>query len=315
MPADGKDVFVGIDVSKDWVDVAVRPTGAAWRSLQDEESLSALVGRLQELRPRLVVLEATGGYEVPLVAALGAANIPVAVVNPRQVRDFARSLGKLAKTDRLDAAVIAHFGQASGAVAQPLATAEARELAALVARRRQVIQMKTAEQQRREKALPVVQQRIDRVIAVLAQELQDLDQDLTHRLRQSPLWREREDLLRSIPGIGPAATVTLLADLPELGSLTRKQIAALVGVAPLSRDSGRLRGQRTCWGGRANVRTALYMPTLVAVRHNPVLHAFYQRLLGAGKPKKVALTACMRKLLTILNAMLKHHTAWEPNHA
>jgi len=315
VPADGKDVFVGIDVSKDWVDVAVRPTGAAWRSLQDEESLSALVGRLQELRPRLVVLEATGGYEVPLVAALGAANIPVAVVNPRQVRDFARSLGKLAKTDRLDAAVIAHFGQASGAVAQPLATAEARELAALVARRRQVIQMKTAEQQRREKALPVVQQRIDRVIAVLAQELQDLDQDLTHRLRQSPLWREREDLLRSIPGIGPAATVTLLADLPELGSLTRKQIAALVGVAPLSRDSGRLRGQRTCWGGRANVRTALYMPTLVAVRHNPVLHAFYQRLLGAGKPKKVALTACMRKLLTILNAMLKHHTAWEPNHA
>ena len=310
--ANSKQVFVGIDVSKDWVDVAVRPTGEAWNSVQDEAGVEALVQRLRKLGPHLVVLEATGGYEVPLVVALGTANVPVAVVNPRQVRDFARSMGKLAKTDRLDAAAIAHFGEASGVVAQPLATTEARELEALVARRRQVIQMKVAEQQRRQRALPVVQQRIDRVLAVLEEELRDLDGDLHDRLRQSPLWREREDLLRSVPGVGPALTFTLLAGLPELGTLNRRQIAALVGVAPLSRDSGKRRGQRTCWGGRANVRAALYMPTLVAVRHNPVLAAFYERLLAAGKPKKVALTACMRKLLVILNSMIKHHRCWSP---
>lgn len=315
MSVPSPDVVVGIDVAKDWADVAVRPTGEAWRSSQDDAGVAALVGRLHDLRPRLVVLEATGGYEIPLAAALGTAHIPVAVVNPRQVRDFARSLGKLAKTDRLDAAAIAHFGAASGVAPRPLAPPEARELEALVARRRQVIQMKTAEQQRRERALPVVQQRIDRVLAVLNQELEDLDQDLAQRLRQSPLWREKEHLLRSVPGVGPSLTFTLLADLPELGSLSRKQIAALVGVAPLARDSGKRRGQRTCWGGRAHVRTALYMPTLVAVRHNPVLRAFYTRLLAAGKAKKVALTACMRKLLTILNALIKHHTRWEPAHA
>ncbi len=309
---ESKQVFVGIDVSKDWVDVAVRPTGEAWNSVQDEAGVEALVQRLRKLEPCLVVLEATGGYEVPLVVALGTANVPVAVVNPRQVRDFARSMGKLAKTDRLDAAAIAHFGEASGVVAQPLATTEARELEALVARRRQIIQMKVAEQQRRQRALPVVRDRIDRVLAVLEQELGDLDGDLHDRLRQSPLWRAREDLLRSVPGVGPALTFTLLAGLPELGTLHRRQIAALVGVAPLSRDSGKLRGQRVCWGGRANVRAALYMPTLVAVRHNPVLAAFYERLLAAGKPKKVALTACMRKLLTILNAIIKYERHWDP---
>ena len=315
MPAAPEKVFVGIDVSKDWVDVAMRPTGAAWRAAQDEAGIDALVQQLQKLRPQLVVLEATGGYETPLVAALGAAAVPVAVVNPRQVRDFARSQGKLAKTDRLDAAVIAHFGEVSGTVAQPLIPVEARELEALVARRRQVIQMRVAEQQRHQRALPVVRRRINRVLAVLERELEDLDQDLTNRLRESPLWRERDDLLRSVPGVGPALTFALLAGLPELGSLTRRQIAALVGVAPLARDSGKFRGQRTCWGGRANVRTALYMPTLVAVRHNPVLRAFYARLQEAGKPKKVALTACMRKLLTILNAMLKHQTPWSPRYA
>lgn len=315
MPVARKDVFVGIDVSKEWLDVAVRPAGTAWRTAHDEAAVAALVQRLHALRPRLVVLEATGGYEVPLAAALGTAKVPVAVVNPRQVRDFARALGKLAKTDRLDAAAIAHFGEASGVTARPLAAADARELEALVARRRQLIQMKVAEQQRRQQALPIVRRRIDRVLLILEQELCDLDQDLTNRLGQSPLWRERDDLLRSVPGIGPAATFALLADLPELGALTRKQIAALVGVAPLSRDSGTLRGKRTCWGGRAHVRTALYMPTLVAVRHNPVLRVFYERLLAAHKPKKVALTACMRKLLTILNAMMKHRTPWSPQYA
>lgn len=306
-----RKVFVGIDVSKDWLDVAVRPSGDCWRSGYDDSGTAALVRKLSDLKPAIVVLEASGGYEIPLLAALATASIPAAAVNPRQVRDFARALGKLAKTDRLDAAAIAHFAQASSVSPQPLAEAEARELEALVARRRQLIQMKVAEQQRRDRALPVVRHRIDRILTALHQELEDLDRDITSRLRQSPLWREKEDLLKSVPGVGPSLTFALLAGLPELGTLDRRQIAALVGVAPLSRDSGKLRGQRSCWGGRANVRTALYMPTLVAVRHNPVLRAFYERLIAAGKPKKVALTACMRKLLTILNAMLKHHTSWQ----
>lgn len=310
-----KNVFVGIDVSKEWFDIAVRPTGTAWRAAQDEAGIVELVQQLGELHPSLVVLEATGGYETLLVVALGTAAIPVAVVNPRQVRDFARSQGKLAKTDRLDAAVIAHFGEVSGIVAQPLVPAAARELEALVARRRQVIQMKVAEQQRRQRALPVVQRQIELVLAVLQRQVQDIDKDLTARLRESPLWRAREKLLRTVPGVGPAVTFALLADLPELGSLTRKQIAALVGVAPLARDSGKFRGQRTCWGGRASVRAALYMATLVASRFNPVIRIFYQRLCAAGKPKKVALTACMRKLLTILNAIFKHQTPWNPQHA
>ena len=305
--------FIGIDVSKDWVDVAVRSTGDTWRVNQDQEGIDALVLRLQSLSPQCVVMEATGGYEMPLSIALGAAGIPVAVVNPRQVRDFARSQGKLAKTDRIDAAVIAHFGEVSGIVAQPLVPAAARELEALVARRRQVIQMRTAELQRRQRALPVVQRRIDRVLAILEEELRDLDSDLTQRLRESPLWREREKLLRSVPGIGPVTIVSLLADLPELGSLgDRREVAAIVGVAPYNRDSGKFRGSRRCWGGRAHVRAALYMATLVGVRFNPTLKEFYERLVRAGKAKKVALTACMRKLLTILNAMLKHHTTWNP---
>jgi len=311
MAAASPQVFVGIDVSKDWLDIAVRPAGTEWRAAQDEAGNTALVRQLRKLHPQLVVLEATGGYETLLVVALGSAGVPVAVVNPRQVRDFARAMGKLAKTDRLDASVIAHFGEVSGAVAQPLVAADARELEALVARRRQVTQMRSAERQRRQQALPVVQRRIARVLAVLEQELKDIDQDLSGRLWESPLWRERENLLRSVPGIGPAVTFALLADLPELGSLTRKQVAALVGVAPLARDSGKFHGKRTCWGGRATVRAALYMAALVASRFNPVIRLFYQRLCAAGKPKKLALTACMRKLATILNAMLKHRSAWQ----
>ena len=246
---------------------------------------------------------------------MGTAGIPVAVVNPRQVRDFARSLGKLAKTDRLDAQVLAHFAEATKPTPRPLPDEQARDLRALAARRRQVLQMHAAELQRRQRALPVVRQRIDRVLAVLEQELGDLHQDLADRLRRSPLWREQEDLLRGVPGVGPALTFSLLAGLPELGTLSSKQVAALVGVAPLNRDSGRWRGKRVVWGGRAHVRAALYMPTVVAVRWNPVLREFYQRLVAAGKPKKVALVACMRKLLIILNAMLKHRTPWLANHA
>ena len=308
-------VFVGIDVSKAWVDVAVRPTGEAWRVNQDQEGGEALVLRLQAMSPQCIVMEATGGYEAPIVAALGAAGLPVAVVNPRQVRDFARSQGKLAKTDRLDAAVIAHFGQASGVTGQALRSPEARALEGLVARRRQIIQMRTAEQQRRQRALPVVREGIEEVIALLNRQVKEIDDELGRRLRESPLWREREDLLRSVPGIGPATVFSLLAELPELGSLDRREAAAVVGVAPLNRDSGKHRGSRRCWGGRGRVRAALYMAALVGVRYNPTLKEFYEQLLRAGKPKKVALTACMRKLLTILNAMLKHHTAWNPQTA
>ena len=308
-------VFVGIDVSKAWVDVAVRPTGEAWRVDQDQAGVEALVLRLQAMSPQCIVMEATGGYEAPIAAALGAAGLPVAVVNPRQVRDFARSQGKLAKTDRLDAAVIAHFGQASGVTGQALRSPEARALEGLVARRRQIIQMRTAEQQRRQRALPVVREGIEEVIALLNRQVKEIDDELGRRLRESPLWREREDLLRSVPGIGPATVFSLLAELPELGSLDRREAAAVVGVAPLNRDSGKHRGSRRCWGGRGRVRAALYMAALVGVRYNPTLKEFYERLLRAGKPKKVALTACMRKLLTILNAMLKHHTAWNPQTA
>ncbi len=308
-------VFIGIDVSKAWVDVAVRPTGEAWRVDQDQEGVEALVLRLQAMSPQCIVMEATGGYEAPIAAALGAAGLPVAVVNPRQVRDFARSQGKLAKTDRLDAAVIAHFGQASGVTGQALRSPEARALEGLVARRRQIIQMRTAEQQRRQRALPVVREGIEEVIALLNRQVKEIDDELGRRLRESPLWREREDLLRSVPGIGPATVFSLLAELPELGSLDRREAAAVVGVAPLNRDSGKHRGSRRCWGGRGRVRAALYMAALVGVRYNPTLKEFYERLLRAGKPKKVALTACMRKLLTILNAMLKHHTAWNPQTA
>ncbi|MCY4583247.1 MAG: IS110 family transposase [Chloroflexi bacterium] len=308
-------VFVGIDVSKEWVDVAVRCTGETWRVSQGQEGVDTLILQVQPLNPQCVVMEATGGYEMPLSTALAAAGIPVAVVNPRQVRDFARSQGRLAKTDRIDAAVIAHFGEVSGLTAQPLVPAAARELEALVSRRRQVIQMRTAELQHRQRTLPVIQHRIDRIVAALEEELHDLDSELTQRLRESPLWREREELLRSVPGIGSVTVFSLMADLPELGSLDRREAAAIVGVAPLNRDSGKFRGSRRCWGGRAHVRAALYMATLVGVRHNPVLRAFYERLVLAGKAKKVALTACMRKLITILNAMLKHHTTWNPQNA
>ena len=307
------EVFVGIDVSKEWFDVAVRPGQECWRGSQDEAGVATLTDRLQQLRPRLVIMEASGGYERLIAAALGASGLPIAVVNPRQVRDFARSLGKLAKTDRIDAEVIAHFGQAADVEARPLPSAAALELGALVTRRRQVVRMRVSEQVRRQQALPVVQVRIDRVLTLLEQELKEIDDDLSGRLRESPVWREQEELLRSVPGVGP--TLTLVAELPELGTLTRRQIAALVGVAPLARDSGKLRGTRTCWGGRANVRAALYMPTLAAVRYNPVLRAFYNRLLEAGKAKKVVLTACMRKLLTILNAMVKNHTRWDSQYA
>lgn len=304
--------FVGIDVAKDKLDVAVRPGAEQWIVPQTEAGLTALVERLVALRPALVVLEATGGYELPVAAALSTAAVPVAVavVNPRQVRAFARGIGQLAKTDALDAAVLARFAEVVHPTPRPLPEAQAQELSALLARRRQILAMLVAERQRLATALLAVRPHISRHIRFLEAELSDLDRQMRDAVQASPLWREQEDLLRSTPGIGPTTTLALLAEVPELGQLNRKQIAALVGVAPFPCDSGTLRGRRIIWGGRARVRTALYMATLVATRHNPLIRAFYQRLCAAGKPKKVALVACMRKLLTILNAMLRHHTPW-----
>jgi transposase len=305
-------MFVGIDVAKAQLDIALRPTGERWAVTNDETGIAALIGRLQAVQPTLIVLEATGGYQRAVVAALAAAALPLVVVNPRQVRDFAKATGQLAKTDALDARAVAHFAEAVRPALRPLPDAQTEELRTLLARRRQLIAMRTAEQNRLENATPRLRADLVAHIAWLEQRVAALDDDLDTTLRASPVWRERETLYRSVPGIGPVCARTLVLDLPELGTLSRQRIAALVGVAPFNRDSGTLRGTRTTWGGRAHVRATLYMSTLVAVRHNPVLKAFYQRLCTAGKAKKVALTACMRKLLTILNAMGKHQTPWQP---
>jgi transposase len=304
--------FVGIDVAKAQLDIALRPLGERWAVTNDDTGSTALVRRLQELVPQLIVLEATGGYQRAVVAALATAGLPVVVVNPRQARDFAKATGQLAKTDALDARALAHFAEAIRPAPRPLPDMQTEELRALLARRRQLVGMRTAEQNRLGSAPRRLQADIQVHITWLNERLAALDDDLDTTLRPSPVWREREDLLRSVPGIGPVCTRTLLLDLPELGTLSRQRLATLVGVAPLNRDSGTLRGSRTIWGGRAHVRTALYMSTLVAVRYNPVLKTFYERLRAAGKAAKVALTACMRKLLTILHAMVKHHTPWQP---
>ena len=303
-------LYVGIDVAKAQLDVAVRPTDDRWAVTRDGAGIRALVARLQALAPALVVLEASGGLEVPLVAALAAAALPVVVVNPRQVRDFARATGQLAKTDALDAAILAHFAATVRPPVRPLRDAETQALTALATRRHQVQTMLVAERNRLGTATAGVRPHIAAHIAWLEQQLAALDQQLRQTLRQSPVWRAKDDLLRSVPGVGAPVSLTLLAYLPELGTLDRRQIAALVGVAPFNRDSGTLRGKRTVWGGRARVRATLYMGALVATRYNPAIRAFYQRLLAAGKPKKLALTACMRKLLVILNAMLKHGAPW-----
>ena len=302
--------YVGIDVSKAKVDVAVRPTGQRWVVPYDEPGVEELVVQMVDLDPALVLLEASGGLELPLVAALASAALPVVVVNPRQVRDFARATGTLAKTDSLDAAVLAHFADAVRPSVRPLRDAETQVLNSLVARRHQVMTMSVSEKNRLGTAISAVRPRIEAHIAWLEQELKDLDEGLRQTLLRSPVWREKDDLLRTVPGVGEQVSLTLLAYLPELGTLDRRQIAALVGVAPFNRDSGTLRGKRAVWGGRARVRGVLYMGALTATRWNPVIRDFYQKLLAAGKSKKLALVACMRKLLVILNAMLKHGASW-----
>jgi len=302
-------IFVGIDVSLTRLDMAIRP-GASSSHAHDESAIATVVEQLRALSPTLIVLEATGGMEIPLTSALATAGLPVVVVNPRQVRDFAKASGRLAKTDALDAQVLAQFAEVLRPQPRPLPDAEARALAALLTRRRQLVEMLTAEKNRLLSASSPIRKRVRTHIVWLERELAHTNTDLAEAIRQSPVWREKDELLRSVPGVGPVLTSTLLANLPELGTLTHKQIAALVGVAPLNRDSGTLRGRRTVWGGRAQVRAVLYMSAIVAARFNPVIRVFYQRLQRAGKAKKVALTACMHKLLTILNAMLKHRTPW-----
>ena len=304
--------FVGIDVAKDHLDVAVRPTGVARRFAADE--LHALVGFVQQARPTLVVMEATGGLETAVAAALAAAGLAVAIVNPRQPRDFAKALGKLAKTDAIDAAVLAHFGEAVRPEPRPLPDAQTRELEALVMRRRQLLEMLIAERCRLSSCrVGSMRKSLEQHIEWLRKQMKDLDKDITKSVRNSPMWREKDDLLQSVPGVGPVVSSMVLVSLRELGTLNRKQIAALVGVAPLNRDSGKMQGKRSIWGGRAPMRAALYMATLVATKRNDTIRAFYQRLLIAGKAKKVALVACMRKLLTMLNAMLRSGRRWKSN--
>src|SRR5215217_1025528 len=285
--------------------------GEAFSVSNESAGMETLLARLAEERPALVILEATGGFERPVAAALAAAGLPIAVVNPRQARDFARATGRLAKTDRIDAQILARFAQAVRPAPRPVPEEEAQALAEITARRRQVVGMLTAEKNRLGAATTKpVRKRLQAHVRWLEKELSCTDGDLEEAIAKSPTWRENEELLRGVPGVGPVVARTLLAELPELGSLPPKQLTALVGVAPLNRDSGAFRGRRAVWGGRATVRAALYMGALVATRHNPQIKELYERLLGAGKPRKVALVACMRKLLIILNAMLKNRTRW-----
>jgi transposase len=302
--------FVGIDVAAAHLDVAVRPAGTAWRAANDPAGQAEVAARVAALGPALVVLEASGGYEAAVAAELRAAGVAVAVVNPRQARDFAKAVGQLAKTDALDAALLARFAQAVRPEARPGPSPADAELKALVARRRQVVELRTAESQRGRVAHPSVRPLIERHLAWLGEQLAELERQIAAATAACPSWQAAVALLVSVPGIGAVVAATLVADLPELGTLTRQEVAALVGVAPLNRDSGGQRGRRGTWGGRAPVRAALYMATITAVQHNKPLAAFRARLLAAGKPPKVALVACMHKLLTVVNAMLRDGTPW-----
>ena len=304
--------YIGVDVAASELVVGVLPTGEVWQVANDPGGISELKDRVVELSPALIVLEASGGYEAEVAGELTDAGMPVVVINPRQTREFARSTGRLAKTDTIDALALARFGQAVKPEVRPLPKKSEKELRALVDRRRQIVGMITAERNRLPKATVYVRRQIERHIAWLQMQQDDLGRDLDQLIKSSPIWRARDDLLRSVPGIGPVASSVLLVGLPELGRLNRKEIASLAGVAPHNRDSGRFRGKRSVWGGRAHVRSALYMATLVACRYNPVIRAFYRRLCGAGKPKKVALVASMRKLLTILNVMVRDQSSWDP---
>lgn len=305
-----KEIFIGIDVSKDNLEVFVKPLGQRPAFAQTEDGLSLMIDFVQSFSPRLVVLEATGGLERAAVGALGAKGLPVVVINPRQIRDFAKAKGILAKTDKLDAEVIAEFAEAIRPEIRPLKPQETQELEALVTRRRQVVQMITAEKERLPTAVRATKKDIEAHLQWLEKRRDKLNKDLERKIQNTPLWRAKDEILQSPKGVGPVLSHMLLAKMPELGTLNRKQAGKLVGVAPLNRDSGKFRGKRKVWGGRAEIRSVLYMATMSAIRSNPVIRVFYQRLIEAGKPHKVAITACMRKLLTILNAMVKNNTPW-----
>lgn len=304
-------ITVGIDVSKDRLDVALRPSGEVFAVERAASGLDSLVSRLKALAPQIVALEATGGFETVVTAALAAAGLPVVVVNPVQVRAFAKAIGQRAKTDPIDAGVIAHFAEATRPEVRTLPDAETQLLADLVQRRRQIIEMIGAESQRQKRASRSLKKSIARLLKALQKELTSVDTDIDGAVRGSPAWREKEDLLTSVPGIGKTIARTLIAEMPELGRLNRKEIAALAGLAPFTRQSGTWRGRSFIGGGRTAVRTALFMGAMVAKRYNPVLKAFFDRLVAAGKPKMVALIAVARKLLTILNAVLRDQKSWQ----
>lgn len=307
-----ESIFVGIDVSKDRLDVAVRPSGETFFVERNARGLEVLVVRLRELSPHIIALEATGGFETIAAAALAGAGLPVVIVNPAQIRAFAKAIGRHAKTDPIDANVIAHFAEATKPQVRPLPDEATRVLADLVTRRRQIVEMIGAERQREKRiTVPRLKKSIARLLTALEKELASLDDDIDDAVRGSPAWREKEDLLASVPGIGPIIARTLIADLPELGRLGRKEIAALAGLAPFTRQSGQWRGKSFIAGGRTAVRAALFMGALVAKQHNPVLKAFFERLVAAGKPKMVALVAVARKLLTILNAIIRDNRPWQ----
>ncbi len=302
-------VFIGVDISKDSLDVAIHGVKNLMRASNNQAGIQKVIRLAKKRNATLVCFEATGGYEMPLYIALSETGVPVAPVNPRQIRDFARSMGKLAKTDIIDARVIAHFAStASGLKSRPIP--DTQELKEIVNRRIQLVEMITMESNRLRGAGKDLRAGIEAHIAWLKQQLKDMDDNLKNHIEQDPVCQDKDALLQSTPGVGPTVSAALIAQLPELGNMNRRQIAALVGVAPLNRDSGMSRGKRTIWGGRGRVRAALYMATLAAIQFNPVIRSCYTRLVAAGKAKKVALTACMRKLLTILNAMIKHHIPW-----
>lgn len=304
-------MFIGIDVSKKWLDIAVRPSNEKWRAENNSTSIAELTNRLRDMKPTLIVIEATGGIQTSLVVALAEAKLPVAVINPRHVRDFSKAIGRLAKTDTIDASVLAHFAEAIRPECRALPNEEERQLEAVVVRRRQLVEMLVAEQNRLSSASSTTRKSIQEHVGWLKTCLRDIDKELNRLIETSERWQNINNLLQSVPGVGPVVSATIIAELNELGTLGRKQIAALVGVAPFNHDSGNMKGKRLIWGGRATVRATLYMGTLVAIRHNSVIKAMYHRLVSAGKAKKLAIVACMRKLLTILNAIARDQKPWQ----
>lgn len=304
------EVFVGMDVSKVWLDVAVHEQKETDRVSNDDVGITGLVRRLKKLKPTLIVLEPTGGFEMVVVAELSQAGLPVAMVNAKRVRDFAKATGQIAKTDKLDARVLAHFAAAIRPKVRSLRSEEEEQLSALLTRRRQILDMLTVEKNRRVTVRAKMRSDLEAHIHWLSNNLKDLDEEIEDFVKGSPLWKEKDALLQSVPGVGPVTSATMLGMLPELGLLNRQEIAALVGVAPVNKDSGRKQGKRRIYGGRGDVRSVLYMAALSAKKHNPFIRTFYERLIQHGKEKKVALTACMRKLLVILNAMLRTHLPW-----